>query len=394
MILYNKEWLDNLAIRKASAQWLKSDLISPEECIAVQKKHEAGYKESSIIARIGLFIFTLIILGAAFSLYGLMIFGGSGKMAISLSCIFYGGVCYAAAEYFVRSNNYVGSGIIEALVYTAIGFVGSGIVVLVASSISDIQTIYVYLTFLPLLIFCALRFADAFLTLAAFTCFLIFNALLLFEFKEAGKMILPFETMAISYLAYYIITKQKHKEELRYWSDCITMMEIASLTSLYLAGNYFVIRQLTEDYIGEIVPGSDIGLAPLFYAYTILLPLVYLFLGLKRKSYIFMRLGLVLFVAGILAIKYYHSFMPVETALSMAGIAMILIAYFCIKYLKTPKHGITMEALQHSDKHKVMANIASIAVSEVMASQPQAPAKPDVELGGGNFGGGGAGADF
>src|SRR5581483_1814715 len=123
MIAYSKEWLDNLAIRKAVAGWFKRDLISLEENIAIRKKYEKGYKESGIFARIGLFIFTLIILGAAFGLYGLAI-AGSGRMGIAGSCIFYGLVIYGFAEYFARTNNYVGTGIIEAMVYTSLGFAG------------------------------------------------------------------------------------------------------------------------------------------------------------------------------------------------------------------------------------------------------------------------------
>ena len=62
MIVYKKEWLDNLAIRKAASKWNKQGMISSETQEGIVKTYPTQYKRSGIFARIGMFIFTLIIL--------------------------------------------------------------------------------------------------------------------------------------------------------------------------------------------------------------------------------------------------------------------------------------------------------------------------------------------
>jgi hypothetical protein len=398
MIIYNKEWLDNLAIVKAAKRWLKQEIISKEEYAKVVNTYPPEYKESNIFLRIGMFIFTLIIGGSAFGLFSLVIFSGSNENSLSGVLLLYSIVFYAGAEYFVRTRHHFRSGVVDALLYSGILSFSFALVIIISGNRTnfDLDPVFYYISILPLIVFAAWRFADAFLALAAFACIIVINALLVFKIGSTGKMVLPFESMGISYLCYFIIQKRKAMENLRYWKNCFDVLEIASLVMLYLSGNYMVIRVLTGALLDrDLQPGEDIGLAPFFYAFTILVPLVYLWLGLKRRSYLFLRLGLLLEVAGILAIKYYHSFMPPETALSLAGIALILIAYFCLQYLKTPKHGITLEAGEHNDKHAALANIANIAVSQVISNQghPQAD-QNTTEFGGGDFGGGGAGADF
>jgi hypothetical protein len=398
MIIYNKEWLDNFAIDNAAKRWFKRQSITKEEYTGVVNAHPTNYKDSNIFARIGMFIFTLIIAGSAFGLFSLVIFSGSNENSLSGVLILYSIVFYIGAEYFVRTRHHFLSGVVDALLYSSIFCFSFAVVIIISGNRTnfDLDPVFYYISILPLIAFAAWRFADAFLALAAFACFIVINALLVFKIGSTGKMILPFECMGISYLCYFIIQKRKVMENLRYWKNCFDVLEIASLVMFYLSGNYMVIRVLTGALLDrDLQPGEDIGLAPFFYAFTILVPLVYLWLGLKRKSYLFLRLGLLLEVAGILAIKYYHSFMPPETALSLAGITLIIIAYFCLQYLKTPKYGITLEAGEHSDKHAALANIANVAVSQVMTNQPHPqPDQNTTEFGGGDFGGGGAGADF
>ncbi len=123
--------------------------------------------------------------------------------------------------------------------------------------------------------------------------------------------------------------------------------------------------------------------------------MVYVWIGLKRKDYTFLRTGLLLEIAGILAIKYYHHILPPETAMMFGGIVLILLAYFGIKYLKTPKHGITFELYKRNTKHEALANIANVVVSAIVANQPVTHTQDSgIESGGGQFGGGGAGADY
>lgn len=396
MLIYNKQWLDNLAIRKTTKHWFKQGMLTEEQQQVIGNKHQTPYKHSNIFARIGFFVFTLIIQASAYGLFILFLSGIEVRdTTIRTACVIFGIGNYLFAEYFVRANKSIKSGVLDALLYVGLVFICAGIIMLLPYEVKDNQPVLVFLIIFPFVTFVALRFADAFLALASFVCLLIINGLLVLKLGTTGKIILPFESMGLSYLIYYLAIKQKKKDMMRYWNNCLVIIEIASLAALYLSGNYMTIRKLTESLLNtSIGPGQDIMLAPLFYAYTIIVPLVYVWLGLKRKNYTFLRLGLLLLIAGILSIKYYHSLMPAEYAMILSGIAMILAAYFSIRYLKTARHGVTFEIDEHSAKHKVISNIANIAISQVMANQPH-PTKPDgPDFGGGDFGGGGAGADF
>lgn len=395
MLIYNKQWLDNLAIRRTTKHWFKKGMVTEEEQKAIAAKYQTPYKHSNIFARIGYFIFTLIIQASAYGLFILFFAAEVNTTSISVACILFGACNYAFAEYFVSSEKNIKSGIIDALLYTGLVFICAGIILPLPYDLKDNQPVITFLIIFPFVTFVAVRFADAFLALISFACLLIINGLLVLKLGTTGKIILPFESMGLSYLVYYLVVKQKKKDAMRYWNNCLTILEIAGLTALYLSGNYMTIRKLTESLLNTTIgPGQDIMLAPVFYAYTILVPLIYVWLGLKRKNYTFLRLGLLLLVGGILSIKYYHSFMPAEYAMTLGGAVMILVAYFSIRYLKTPQHGITFEIEEQNAKHKAITNIANIAISQVMASQPH-PTKPDgPEFGGGDFGGGGAGADF
>jgi hypothetical protein len=395
MIIYNREWLDNLAIRKKSLQWFDKGFISREEHEAIKQKYPTQYKTYGIFPKIGLFIFTNIILLAAFGLFALMLLGNSGRTMLTVILFMSGGGAYVAAEVFVKGNGFCRNGVVEAILYGSVIALNGAILSLMPEDVLDHQLLTIFICITPLVVFAAIRFADSLLTLASFILVLIINALIVLKIGTPGKILLPFESMGLSYLVCYLAKREKNKPELRYWKNPLTVLEAAGLIAFYLSGNYMTIRILTESLLDTTIePGQDIGLAPLFYAFTIVTPIVYIWRGLKLKDYIFLRLGLLLLVAGILSIKYYHSLMPPETALSLSGIVMILLAYFSIRYLKTPQQGITFDIIEQSERNQAMMNIANVAVSQVMSGH-QAPAKSDnVEMGGGDFGGGGAGADF
>jgi hypothetical protein len=74
---------------------------------------------------------------------------------------------------------------------------------------------------------------------------------------------------------------------------------------------------------------------------ALLLPFVYIWRGLAKKDAILLRLGLLLIAAAVFTLRAYHYLLSVEAALTIGGSIILLIIYGIIKYLKTPKHGIT-----------------------------------------------------
>ena len=397
MLIYNKAYFDNFYLLRKAKEWAKPGFISNEEYQVISKQYPSPYKAYNIFARIGLFIFTQFILGSGTSMINMKLSGAGFYKYVTFQLFFFGIGFYILAELSVRSFNFFQAGIKGALLYSGVGSISLGIIGIVTNNRFDFDSDFlpIFICIFPFIAFTAIRFSDRLLSLCAFACLIMINALAILKMGAIGKLILPFESMAFSFLIYYIAGKLKGKEELHYWKNCILVIETLSLITLYLSGNYMVVRRLTEALLKTVInPGEDIHLAIFFYAFTIIAPLVYVWIGLKRKDYIFLRTGLILEISGILAIKYYHTFMPAETAMTLGGIVLILIAFAGIKYLKTPKYGITFEIYKRSSRDEALANIANIVASELVTDQLAVPKPDGVEFGGGEGGGGGAGADY
>jgi hypothetical protein len=241
-------------------------------------------------------------------------------------------------------------------------------------------------------ILASIRYTDAFLSAVSFALIIVMNAFLLLKFGAAGKLILPFDTMLVSWLFYTSFHKMASNDKFRYWSRCIVTVEALCVVTFCLAGNYLVVRQLNEMLLGATYAhGSDIAYSYFFYVFTIVTPLILIATGLVKKDYILIRAGIVLEAAGILSIKYYYSFMPVEIALILAGVIVVLISWFCIRYLKKPRLGFTLDDSADRDPEAtdlIRSAIVAQATAQLNMEQKSSSFK------GGNSGGGGASGEY
>ncbi len=82
-----------------------------------------------------------------------------------------------------------------------------------------------------------------------------------------------------------------------------------------------------------------------------------------------------------------------EISLTVAGIILILAAYFSIKYFKTPKHGITFE--EDIDANSILkSNAEALIIVEGMTQKTGSSSQNDFEFGGGESGGAGSGGSY
>ena len=81
-----------------------------------------------------------------------------------------------------------------------------------------------------------------------------------------------------------------------------------------------------------------------------------------------------------------------EITLTVAGLIMILVAYFSIKYFKTDKHGLTYK--EELDENSFLKSQAeALALVQTFGQQPTSINKTE-NFGGGEFGGAGSGGNF
>ena len=390
MLIYNKSWIDNLEIQELASRWQKKKFISEETFNFIRENYKTGYKTPNIFARIGMFLLTIIILLAAMSLVGMLLFISS----FTLMALIEGGLCYFFTERFIKISHYFRSGVTDVLLYGAITGICFGVALLISHDYTtSVDPIVLLLTILPIMVFAAIRFRDAFVTLWSYFLLLLLISLLVMKAGDTGKLILPFCIMIFSALSYIFILRAKKAEHLHYWRLCLSTLEAASLISFYAAGNYFTVRELSEMLLDKkIIYSEDISFAWFFYAFTLIVPILFIIGGLKRKNHLLIWIGILSEVAGILSIRYYYSMMPPETALTVGGILLIIIAWFSISYLKVPRYGLTYEEIE-DDRQETYANIGAVMAAEA-AARSGSHQQEGSKFGGGSSGGGGAGGNF
>ena len=70
-----------------------------------------------------------------------------------------------------------------------------------------------------------------------------------------------------------------------YYYNGLLLANSFCLVLFYLSCNYLVVRELSVEFLGnEVLPGQDIPFAYFFYAFTFIVPVVYLVQSLKTKD--------------------------------------------------------------------------------------------------------------
>ncbi|MBX2991105.1 MAG: hypothetical protein KF749_08055 [Bacteroidetes bacterium] len=386
MIIHNMEWVRKLRVVREVKQWLSSGIISTAQYDAIKTAYTTPLYTPTLFIRIVLFVFTCI---ALLGVYGIIFLAVSPTKDSAFAFFFVvtGVLSFVAMETVVKQRKFYEAGIEEALLYAALGLTIGGVVLLYTdATYAPRPGVVPWIIALPFLMFGAMRYADRLVTAAAYLCAL---AVLLVPLAEGGpvaKAVLPFVAMAAAALTYVLVQKYGKRKSLEPWKECLFVVELLALVAFYCGGNYFVVREGNEILMGAPIPeGKDIPLAFLFYALTILTPVVYVVRGLMIRDHLLLRTGLLAAVASVLTFRYYYAVVPPETALTIAGAALFVIAALSIRYLKTDRNGFTHRNILKEKLKDV--NVEGLLISQTLGPAPQAVKK---ESGGGEFGGGGA----
>jgi hypothetical protein len=209
-----------------------------------------------------------------------------------------------------------------------------------------------------------------------------------------AKTIMPFLLMTISFMVYWLAKNYSNNNRLRYYQHCCTLIKILALLILYAAGNYFVVREVSNSLFDlQLKEGESIPYGWIFWIPTVLLPAIYIFRGLQKKDVILLRAGLILVAAVIFTIRYYYHLAPLEIAMSIGGTVMIVTAYFITKYLTPPKHGFTHAEPNDPDLAGLL-QVEALIVAQTFHQTPAPETGQRFDFGGGSGGGAGATDSF
>ena len=386
MIAYNSVWLNNLLIQQETDKACDGETITGAEAAAIKKAYPVGFYMPNIFVRAGLFILTLIIASFSLGLFSL-IFISTRLEAFGALAVFFGLLTYGALEFMVSKKHYK-SGVDDALMWMTASFIIGGLNG--ATTISGLgNAILIFIIALYL----ALRFTNMLMAAAAFIALL---AIVFFSYLRLGEMAkatMPFLIMILCGLVYWLIKKQSGREQWKLYANSLTLITITALVCFYVAGNYFVIRETSIAMFNlDLKEAESIPFGWLFWIFTVMVPLLYIFRGIQKKDIVLLRTGLLLVVAIIFTVRYYYHIVSAEAAMATGGIIMIGIAYALIKYLHTPKYGFT--SLEQTDKLFIdKLQIESLVIAQTFSAASQ-PGTDGTQFGGGRGGGGGATGDY
>jgi hypothetical protein len=392
MIAYDKIKLNKLLLTDIAKYFKRCDLITDEELIAIGKSKSTTYHRTNIFIRAGVLFLTMLL---AFSSCGLMVlFTGLDSFitGFKIALLFFAMLTISALEYFIKNKNNYASGIDDGLLYFALCSFALflGLTVEPNGNAANIL-FYGLLSLAGLAAF--IRYTDALVATVSYCTFLATCFFMVMLISPIAKLIMPFVIFILSMIAYILVKKKSQQFVFRFYLKGLECLQWAALLSLYFSVNYFVVREASVNFFDMILKsGEEIPLYFLFYFFTITIPLVYVFMGIKNKDSIRLNCGLILIAVSIATIRYYHQILPLEYALTLGGLLLLAIAALLFRYLKTPKKGFTSKE-DKGNRNWFSKDVEAILIAQSMAyQQPEVPA--DNLQGGGKFGGGGAGESF
>lgn len=391
MIAYDPEELEKLAICEDAQSWHKNQIIDDNQWKVIQNKYSSSLYHPPIWLRALLFIATIIGINAGLGLFAsLLIFDNIDNEQFIRVFIGLLGVGYILIleNVFIKSKNHYKSGVSEAFLFLGV------IQIIIAVYWDDDPNMFLTLLILIAGSVLALRYLNLIGTFIAIISFayLVFD--LLYQIGGIIQAIIPFVFVILFGSLYIWSQKIQPSLHSTTYKDHFILMDVLLLILCYLGGNYFVVRELSIEMMGlHLNPGEDIPFAFVFYFLTSCIPLIYLVIGLRNKSIILIRTGILILFASVITFKFYYSSGHTEITLTLSGSLVLGFSIWALNYLKSNKNGYTRETLL-SDKWSDL-NAESIVISSTMGGNTDLnDQSASTEYGGGKFGGGGAGGQY
>ncbi len=380
--IYDETAVRNLQINQTASGLFEDGDLTPPQYEQVKTAFPVMLNQPNLFIRLGLFLFTYLCIGFSMSLIVIFLSNlNFDEKGWGILLIILGIILTVINEKFIKERYWYRQGSDNALCYGAITCFVSGLALIGLDGFSSICLLsFVFISL------SALRYGDPLLAFCAFYALILTFFALITDIK-LPLMTLPVIGSVLSLLVYYFSKTALKNENLFYWEDCLKVLQITGLVALYASINYYIVDKiLLNNYETTISTPYNM----LFATLTALLPLVYLIRGIKTKNRILWILGTLGIVASVMTYRYYFAIMPIEWALSLAGLIVLVLAVYLINYLKTPQHGFVYLAKNNKNNFIESLVMNQLLQKAVHTNQTDG----DIKYGGGDFDGGGAGSDY
>ncbi|MBK7390326.1 MAG: hypothetical protein IPI23_15000 [Bacteroidetes bacterium] len=445
---YNKQHIESTDIKKFADELEHLKLIDAEQKAKVFTIFNADLYTPNLFIRIGLFVFTIVLVLSGTGLIGLTISALlSEQFALGFAMILCGGGLIFILNFFIRVKKHWKSGIDDCLLYLALIFIISGIGILTDFNSMNV----IFLVSIVLFSLVVWKYADS---LIAGLAFITFVCLILLNTYENPNLLLfvPFIIALISGITLYLFDRKIKSATHIYYLKSFKVLKFLSLLTLYISLNYFVVKegyalsrsinggtevspteaaiqnQIDENFLSinetyadttqesaalrdrltaendklymqlgmenqkrmELEDQRSIPFGVLFMFLTAIIPLAYILAGLYKKDRIILISGLfILFLSALTFQKYNPAIQP-EWLLTLGGILLLVVSFGATRYLRS--NNKVFDVKEPSTKVDFLQAEGIVLGSTF--STTGSPMQDDNQFGGGQFGGGGAGSSF
>lgn len=386
MKAYNETRLCNEYAQDVAERLYKEGVLSKEQWDRIKEAYADLSYNPNVFIKLLLFIFGCVGFGMGSSMMAIFVMGTSFLGFAIISAIYAIGAFFML-RFLIKDRKFYFSGIDNALIYCILGaFVP---LLYQIYDTAQLQEIWMaILLFLPLLLAATYIFGEPLVALGTFLSGLFIIASLLLK-NPIGKALLPFALMICAGITYWLLHKFSQKQTAFYWKIAIEWVSTAALVLFYVAGNYYVVREANAALNNLSSPAPEIAFAGVFWFLTFVVPLLYWYLGFRWRDRLLLLLGLLGVVASVLTFRFYHAVLPTEWGMVLGGLVATAVAVFVTQYLKTPKHGFSnFPDTAENDTLGIQTVVLSQMTQNIQS------ADHGLKLGGGDFGGGGAGEEY
>ncbi len=403
MRAYDASSQEALRTRDLLKDWAGEGFLSEGQYRQMEQETVCELRRTNIFLRLVLFLFTLIIVGAAIALFFAVFLSAPATQVTGTFLLIFAAVSYALAELAVSRVRLYRHGIEEALAVCSVGLLCAGMQVAFFSDRSYSPTSGGAAFLVPALgaiasLWIWHRFGLTYASLAA----MIFVIWLAADWTSSP---LAEHLIVAAFYAAALLTVAAVRPRYRftYLNDEFSIAEALLWLGVYLAINLQLssLKLLGEWVVGLGTTAEEFS-RPFYWATWVLiwcLPPVVLARGLRRKDRFVIAVGAIVAVLTLVTNKPYlgwhrHTWDPM-----LLGVLLMGVAVFLRRWLTNGpdeiRRGFTARRLSGKDKRWMNVGAAALGLVSPGTIAPSQPAGgPEFHAGGGDSGGGGASSDF
>jgi hypothetical protein len=394
--LYSASSEETLRTRKLLTDWVGEGFVTKEQYQFLEKESVSELRTTNIFLRLVLFLFTVIIVGAAAGLFFKVFLSGPSEQTLGVFCLIFAAVCYAAAEIAVSQARLYRYGIEEALAVCSVGFLCLGLLFALftdSSSRKPESLVPAAGAVFSLWIWRRFGFSYAFLAAMIFVVFL--PGYWTSSHSAQHLIIAGFYASGLVAVA---AVRSRHRVD--YLDEAYSLVEALLWLGIYLAVNLHLSSlSLLGPWSRAAWFAPEFG-RPFYWGTWVMiwcLPPIVLARGIRQKDRFVIAVGAIVAVLTFISNKPYlgwprHTWDPMLLGILLTGVAVFLRRWLA----RGPggiRRGFTAARLSGKDKQWINVGASVTGLLSPQAPAPQ-PSSQDFRFGGGQTGGGGAGGDF